>query len=140
VSQFAEHISQAQLFYNSLSKVEQEHMISAAQFELGRVDDRGIQERMIKRFSEIDYDMACQVAEGFGLPVDKPTKPNHGKKTTGSNPISMLDSNNVFTANGRKIAIFALDGFESTQVKALIAALGPLGVVVQIIGSRKGPA
>lgn len=37
LSQFAEHVNHAQLFCNSLSKVEQRHIVEAAQFELGRV-------------------------------------------------------------------------------------------------------
>lgn len=34
---FAEHHNQAQLFWNSMSEVEQQHIIEAAIFELGRV-------------------------------------------------------------------------------------------------------
>jgi len=40
---FNEHVSHAQLFWNSLSKVEQQHIIEAAQFELGRCDERIVQ-------------------------------------------------------------------------------------------------
>jgi catalase len=137
---FAEVTNQAQLFYNSQSPVEQQHIIEAAQFELGRVDDRGIQERMMKRFSEIDYDFALQVAEGFGLDVPKPEKPNHGKKTRGTNVISMVDPNNDYTVQGRKIAIFVVDGFDSIQVSTMKAALMGMGVTVMLVGNRKGPA
>ncbi|KAI5479923.1 hypothetical protein MNV49_002213 [Pseudohyphozyma bogoriensis] len=137
---FAEVTNHAQLFYNSLSKTEQDHMVSAAQFELGHCDDRGVQERMMARFNEIDHDFALQVAEGFGIPVGEPKHPNHGKKTNGQQPFSMLDENNTFTATGRKIGIFVLDGFDSTQVTPLVAGLTALGCVPQLIGARKGPA
>lgn len=50
------------------------------------------------------------------------------------------DSNNTFTAVGRKVGIFCLDGFDSTQVSALSTGLTAMGCVVQFIGQRKGPA
>lgn len=50
------------------------------------------------------------------------------------------DSNNVFTAVGRKVGIFVLDGFDATQVSALSTGLTAMGCVVQLIGQRKGPA
>jgi len=137
---FAEHYNQAQLFYNSLSKVEQTHMVEAAQFELGRVDDPTIRKRMMNLFNEIDHDFGVQVAEGFGIPVGPPKHPNHGKRTDGQNAISMLSENNTFTGMGRKVAIFVLDGFDSLQVSAMHAALAGMGVIVQFIGARRGPA
>lgn len=41
---------------NSLAPVEQKHMIDAAKFELGKVDDEIIQQRMMTRFNEIDHE------------------------------------------------------------------------------------
>lgn len=49
---FAETVKQAQMFYNSLSKTEQEHMIAAAQFELGRVS-------LVQGFGHVS---SCRVA------------------------------------------------------------------------------
>ncbi|KAK4704954.1 catalase, partial [Phenoliferia sp. Uapishka_3] len=139
-ARFAEVVNHAQMFYNSLSDVERQHMVDAAQFELGHCDDRGVQERMMMRFNEIDHDFAKKVALGFGINVDAPKHPNHGKKTHGAQAFSMQDSENVFTATGRKIGIFVLDGFDSLQVAPLIAGLTALGCIPQLIGSRKGPA
>lgn len=44
------------------------------------------------------------------------------------------------TARGRRIAIFALDGFDSLQVSGLVASSNAIGAVPKVIGSRKGPA
>lgn len=141
-SKFAEHVKQAQMFYNSLSEVEQQHMVEAATFELGHCDVREVQQRMINQWNEMDHEFALKVAEGFDFEVPEPKIPNTDKKnrTTGQQPISMLDSNNVFTAAGRKIAIMVPDGFDGTQVSALSAGLSALGCVVMYIGARKGPA
>lgn len=96
---------------------------------------------MIARFAEVDTKLAEAVAEGLGIavPYDK-MNTNHGKKSGGENAMSMMAPTNTFTAEGRKVAIFALDGFDSSQVKAMMAACMGLGVVPMIIGSRKGPA
>ncbi len=41
---FKEYYNQATLFYNSLTEVEKEHLISAAQFELGKCDEVVVQQ------------------------------------------------------------------------------------------------
>ena len=131
--QFAEHVNQAQLFYNSLSPVEQEHIKSAAQFELGRVDSRLVQERMMARFAEIDYDMAVDIAEGFGLPVEKPKNSNNkANKSNPINPFSQLSEHNEYPVTGKQIGIFALDGFDATQVATFQKVLGGMGNIVQM--------
>ncbi|GAA5880895.1 hypothetical protein JCM16303_005166 [Sporobolomyces ruberrimus] len=137
---FNEHVSHAQLFWNSLSEVEHQHIIGAAQFELGRCDDRGVQERNILRWNEVDHDFAVAVAEAFDIEVPQPSKSNLGKKTDGAQPFSLLSPNNGFSAVGRRIAIFALDGFDSLQVSGMVAAVTALGSIPNVIGTRKGPA
>ncbi|KAK4057357.1 catalase 1 [Microbotryomycetes sp. JL221] len=137
---FAETVAQAQLFYNSQSDVEKQHMIEALQFELGHCDDRGVQERMINRFNEMDHNFAKQVGEAFDIMPGEPKHPNNGRKSTGQLPMSMQDSQNVFTAVGRKVGIFVLDGYDPLQVSALSTALSAIGVVVHFVGLRKGPA
>merc|ERR1712093_236864 len=64
---------------------------------------------------------------------------NHGRKTNGQNPFSMLSPNNAGSAVGRRFAIFALDGFDSMQVSGMVAAVTALGSIPNVIGSRKGP-
>lgn len=117
-------------------------MVEAAQFELGHCDVREVQERMMARFAEIDYDFGCQVAAGFGIDVPKPNKPNHGEKESEDSklPMSMRHRNNKYTVAGRKIAIMALDGYDYTQVKSMKTAFEAMGVIVMIVGLRKGPA
>ncbi|GAA5972111.1 hypothetical protein JCM3765_003423 [Sporobolomyces pararoseus] len=137
---FNEHVSHAQLFWNSLSEVEQQHIIEAAQFELGRCDDRIVQERNIMRWNQVDHQFAVAVAGAFDIEVPQPEHPNLGKKTEGSQPFSFLSPNNTFSAVGRRIAIFALDGFDSLQVAGMVAAIGAIGSIPNVIGTRKGPA
>lgn len=136
---FYEYYDQATLHYNSLSEAEKNNLVYTATFELGRCDDRGVQERMMERFKHIDYDFAKNVASNFGIDVGQPVKQNHGRKTDGQNPISMLSKNNIFKAEGRLIAMVAPDGFDYQQAAAIQKAFLTLGNIVAIIGTRKGP-
>ncbi|GJN93045.1 hypothetical protein Rhopal_006090-T1 [Rhodotorula paludigena] len=136
---FAEHHNQAQLFWNSMSEVEQQHIIEAAIFELGRCDDREVQRRNILRWNDVDHNLALAVASAFDIEVPEPKVQNHGKKTDGQNSLSLLSPNNPSSAVGRRVAIFALDGFDALQVSGMVAAISALGSIANVVGSRKGP-
>lgn len=41
------------MFFNSLAKVEQQHIISAIQFELGKVEDENIHKIMVKSLNNV---------------------------------------------------------------------------------------
>ena len=77
---FFDHFSQATLFFNSQSKPEQQHLIDALTFELGKVEKVYIRERMLGLLTQVDKNLAAKVAGGLGLPLPKaPEKPmNHG--------------------------------------------------------------
>src|SRR5688572_26229591 len=73
---FFDHFSQATLFFNSQTEVEQGHIIRALRFELGKVETPAIRERMLGLLAQVDQTLANEVAAGLGLPVpaklDKP--------------------------------------------------------------------
>jgi catalase len=64
---FNDHFSQATLFWNSQTDVEKAHIVSAAQFELGKVDHVHVRQRVCDLFFHIDEDLARRVAEGVGV-------------------------------------------------------------------------
>src|ERR1700759_1671627 len=75
---FMDFFSQATLFFNSQSKPEQNHIIDALRFELGKVETPAIRERMLGLLSKISPVLAQKVAEGLGMAVPKPQEPlNH---------------------------------------------------------------
>ncbi|HEY0662979.1 MAG TPA: catalase, partial [Thiobacillaceae bacterium] len=65
---FADHYSQARLFYRSQTPVEQQHIIGAFRFELGRVQTQAVRERMVASLVNVDAELAAAVAEGLGMP------------------------------------------------------------------------
>jgi catalase len=66
---FDDHFSQPSMFYASLSEVEKIHLIEAFTFELGKVYEQPIRERMLGVLANVDADLCAQVAAGLGLPA-----------------------------------------------------------------------
>ncbi|KIO33444.1 hypothetical protein M407DRAFT_233080 [Tulasnella calospora MUT 4182] len=135
---FSEHYSQATLFWNSMSDVEKEHIVGAFSFELGRCDDKGVIELMLEQINFIDNKLACLVAQSLHLQPPKEVHPNHGKATKFLSQINPVNSNNAFTAVGRRMALFVHDGFDFGIASGIKAAFAGMGVIVNVVGPRKG--
>lgn len=75
-SSFSDHISQAKLFFDSQSDVEQTHIKNAFTFELSKVKDPGVRDRMCSMLTFINPKMAKEVAGGVGAKIEnKPEIP-----------------------------------------------------------------
>ncbi|BAY98703.1 catalase [Tolypothrix tenuis PCC 7101] len=131
---FKEHFSQATLFWNSLSPVEKEHLIEAAHFELGKVGDQGVRERMVDRFNHVDHELAKRVAQGIGVAAPSAvTVKNHGQSSE-----ALSQNNTTKTAKGRKVAILAADGVDAAQIMAIKQALKDVGAMAEVVSKFKG--
>src|SRR5687768_313170 len=64
---FADHYTQATLFWNSQTDVEKQHIINAFRFELSRVQTPAIRERMVSGLINVAAELAEAVAAGLGL-------------------------------------------------------------------------
>jgi catalase len=131
---FKDHFTQATLFFNSLSMPEKEHLVQAAHFELGKVEDRGVRERMVNLFNHVDHELAKKVAMGIGIP--EPTQAiseNHGKSSA-----AISQENTTKTAKGRKVAILAADGVDAEQIMMVKSALKEAGVQAEVVSKFKG--
>ncbi|RYZ75506.1 MAG: catalase [Proteobacteria bacterium] len=75
-SSFGDHISQAKLFFDSQNEVEQTHIKNAFSFELSKVKNTGVRDRMCNLLMFVNMDLAKEVASNVGakLPA-KPTMP-----------------------------------------------------------------
>jgi len=157
---FFDHFSQATLFFNSQSAPEQDHIVNALRFELGKVETEAIRERMVFILSLVDTTLAGRVAAGLGM--DVPTQiegplnrsipadgdpaqfqprvvSNKKKKAdagfTASPALSM--ANTIKGVKTRKVAILAADGF-GADLAAVKKALLAAGVQSKIIAPRQG--
>jgi len=152
---FFDHFSQATMFYRSQSEPEQNHIVKALRFELGKVEIPAIRERMVGLLSFVDQTLASRVAEGLGLsvpaeiaapinhsiPADgdvakfQPKKP--GKSIVASPALSMANTPKDSIAT-RKIAFLVADGFDETAVLNMTKALQAAGAMPKIIAPHGG--
>ncbi len=152
---FFDHFSQARLFFNSQSPAEQNHLIDAFCFELGKVQSVAVRERMLGILSLVDKGLAAAVAYALRLPVPKePEQPvNHSfpadanqedyqpvqveGSLASSEALSMVNTVKD-TIQTRKVAILAADGVDEDSLEAVRSVLETGGAVVEIIAPRQG--
>ncbi len=68
---FFDHFSQATLFFHSQSEAEQNHMVNALSFELGKVEREDIKIRVLGLLSQVDKTLAARVSDAIGVSVPK---------------------------------------------------------------------
>jgi catalase len=127
--------TQAALFYRSLSPVEQEHLVNAYRFELGKVDVPAVVDRMLLRLAQVDADLGALVAEGLGLPV--PPVERLAEEVTPSPALAMV-TDERYPVDGRVVQILANDGADLAGIQALRDELLAAGVAVHVIAPHKG--
>jgi catalase len=153
---FFEHFSQATLFFDSQSPPEQDHIVEALRFELGKVERPHIRERMIGLLDFVSGDLARRVAEGFGLSAIPRVAPpiNHhipadgeperfesrrgAKPVEASRALSMADTVKD-TARSRRISILVEDGVDAEALRSVRAVLLAEGALPVLVARRLGP-
>lgn len=132
---FDDHFSQATLFYRSLSATEQNHVVDAYTFELGKCYEQAIRERQLMALANIDSDLCQRVAEGLGLPAPQPAqKPNEQQI---SPAVSQLRG--TWPVAGRVIGI--VTGANSDpklvlEARDAVTAAGMLALLVAPVGGK----
>jgi catalase len=154
---FFDHFSQAALFYRSQTPAEQDHMVEALRFELGKVEREAIRKRMVAMLSFVDADLASRVAEGLGFAEIPELEPPINRSIPGDADPADVESTEVTrvrpekapslsadlnspkdTIMTRKVAILAADGADLTSVQKVKMALEEAGASGQIIAPRLG--
>ena len=80
---FDDHWSQPRLFYNSLSKVEQQFLINAIRFETSHLST-DIQTNVLKQLNKVSHDVAVRVGSALGLEAPEADDTYyHNNKTAG---------------------------------------------------------
>jgi catalase len=140
---FADHYTQATLFFESQTPVEQDHIANAFRFELSKVTVPAIRERTVAMLRNASEPLARKVAMGLGmdpmpeplpLAIENPATPEVLK----SPALSLLARPGDGSLAGRKVAILIAPGVEGESVAAAQAALLEQGVVARLVGPRIG--
>ena len=142
---FADHYSQARMFFRSMTKPEQTHIISAFAFELAKVETKAIRTRMLGHLAIIDADLHAQVEDALGMvgQADKITPAVAPRDLAPSPALSILGKAPA-TLQGRKIGVLLTDGFDPALLAALRSSAktekAALFVVAPKVGGAKDSA
>lgn len=138
---FADHYSQARLFWQSQTEPEQNHIVNAYRFELSRVQTPAIRVRMLALLANVDATLASRVAEGLGLEVPPPLplatdapQPEYAP----SPALSVLSRPGQAGIKGRRVAVLVATGVDDKAVKAQYASLLKDGAVPRMVGNMLG--
>ncbi len=138
---FADHYSQARLFYRSQSKPEQAHIASALVFELAKVEELHIREAIVGHLRNIDAALATRVSDGLGLDaLPAAPEPRAPILDMPVSPALELIGKMKDTLEGRAIGILIADGSDATLVEKLEKAALAAGATVKIIAPKIGGA
>ena len=140
---FADHYTQARLFFDSQTPVEQDHIANAFRFELSKLTVPAIRERTVAMLRNASEVLAKKVATGLGmdpmpealpLALPNPAPP----EVTKSPALSLMARSGDGTLKGRKVAVLIAPGVEGGSVEMAQAALFETGAVARLVGPRIG--
>ena len=135
---FADHYSQARLFYRSQTDIEQAHLRSALVFELSKVTIDAVRTRVLANLRNIDEDMAARVADGLAIDLpaaSKPAKPPVDMKV--SDALSIVKQGDV-PMTGRKVGLLFDEGSDKAAIDALKASIEKAGGSVFTVAPKVG--
>ena len=139
---FADHFTQAALFYNSQSQAEKNHIAGAFRFELTKVGVQAIRERVISMIANASMELAQAVADGLGIEVPSPQakalETPAVPEVTISNALSLLARPGDGSIRGRHVALLVADGVDADSLRAVHAVLAAQGAAPRFIGARLG--
>ncbi len=137
---FADHYSQARLFFRSQTDIEQAHLASAIVFELSKVSLAHVRERVLANLQNVDETLAQRVADGLNLPLPKASDPGVAPIDLDASPALRIVGKYPDTLKGRKVAILVADGSDGAVVDAVKAAVEGDGGSVFIVAPKIGGA
>jgi catalase len=137
---FADHYTQARLFYLSQTEPERNHIVSALIFELSNVETLAIRERVVSHLMHIDESLAKRVAAGLRLegaieaakttvPARRDVKPSPALSIIGKMPQ---------TLKGRVIGCLVTDGADPGLIEELRKAAQQEGAKLKIVAPYIG--
>ncbi len=139
---FADHYSQARMFFRSLAAPEQAHLASALVFELSKVGLEHVRTRTLSNLVNVDADLAKRVADGLAMPLPKASKPAAAVQDFDLSPaVRIIDGPFApETIAGRSVGVLIADGSDAKMVKSIIKAVDDAGGRAIVIAPKVGGA
>ncbi len=138
---FADHYSQARMFYRSQTAPEQAHIASALVFELSKVQAVHVRDAMVAHLLHVDTDLAQRVCDGLALKAMPAAPPAAAEvQDLPLSPALQLIGKMKDTLEGRAVGILVSDGSNGAAVGALKQAAEQAGAMVKIVAPKVGGA
>jgi catalase len=139
---FADHYSQATLFWNSQSDVEKNHIVAAYRFELTRVQTPAVRQRVVALLRNVDETLAARVADGLGMALPpaqrRALEPPVKSELASSAPLSLFAFPGDGSVAGRRIALLVAGGANAKALQAVYDALVDAGAMPRYLGAKLG--
>jgi catalase len=141
---FADHYTQATLFWNSQTDVEKRHIVSAFRFELSRVQTPAVRERMVSGLMNVAAELAEGVAAGLGIrempaPMPKVLTRKVTPEVSVSQALSLFARPGDGSIRTRRVALLVADGCGGDALVALARRLTSEGAVPRFVSTTLGP-
>ncbi len=137
---FADHYSQARLFFRSLDPAEQAHLASAIVFELSKVSLAHIRKRMMANLVNVDPELAERVADGLSMPCPDASSPAAPVIDMEPSPALRI-VNGVrerATIKGGLIGILIAEGSDADALNSLVADVQAKGAQPFLVAPKVG--
>ena len=135
---FADHYSQARLFFRSQTEIEQAHIASAFVFELSKVALDPVRLRMLGNLRNVDEDLAKRVAAGLAMALPAANK-------AAKAPVEMKPSDALSIVKqgdppmtGRKVAILFAEGSDKAAIDKLKKGVEDGGGTAFLVAPKVG--
>ncbi|WP_372782533.1 catalase [Phenylobacterium sp.] len=135
---FADHYSQARLFYRSQTEIEQAHLASALVFELSKCSFEHVRNRVLGNLQNVDAKLAQRVADGLNMPLPAKTSAAVEPQDMKPSPALRIVGKYPETLMGRSVGILVTDGADGAVVKAVRKAAEAEGATVKIVAPKIG--
>ena len=135
---FADHYSQARLFWKSQTDSERAHIASSFAFELSKVKLEQVPPRMLANLRNVDEDLARRVAGGLGIAL--PPKAKAAREPVEMPPSDALSiqKNMKTVLKGRSVGILIAEGSEKAEIEKLVKAVESAGGKATLVAPKVG--
>ena len=135
---FADHYSQARLFFRSQTEIEQAHLASALVFELSKVTLDHVRDRILGNLQNVDADLAQGVADGLNVKLPAANAAASEPFDMDASPALRIVGKYPDTLEGRAVGILVSDGADGAVVDAVRSAAEGAGASVKIVAPKIG--
>ena len=130
---FADHFTQASLFWNSMSEPEKKHIIEAFSFELGKCKEMSIRQQVVDMFANVNLEMAQAFAKNIGI-----TPPENGNSLVAKTSPALSQENTVKSPATRKVGVLLANDFNDADVMKVLNELESKKIQYEIVSEMQG--